>query len=154
MIVVDAAQRSDLPALVALLQLLFEQEREFTPAPEKQWRGLELILDAPGTGQILVAREDGRVAGMVSLLFSVSTALGERVCWLEDMIVHPEARSGGIGTQLITHALDYARSHGYARVSLLTDDTNSDARRFYARHGFAHSDMVTMRHLIAKPTHK
>ena len=146
---IDDAQRSDVPALVALLQVLFAQEREFTPEPEKQRRGLEMILDAPDVGRVFAARKNDRVVGMVSLLFTVSTALGAPVCWLEDMIVHPDERSGGVGTQLITHALAFARSHGYARVSLLTDGVNSDARRFYARHGFTHSDMVTMRHRSA-----
>ena len=145
MTVIETATLSDLPGLVGLLQVLFAQEREFTPDPDLQRRGLELILADPRVGRIFVARAGCALLGMVSLLATVSTALGAPVGWLEDMVVRPDARGRGVGSRLIAHALEHARANGLARVTLLTDGDNADARRFYRRHGFAPSEMVAMR---------
>ena len=150
MIVVAPAVEGDIPELTALLGGLFAQEREFTPEPERQARGLALILAAPQTGRIFVAREGAGIAGMVSLLFTVSTALGAPVCWLEDMVVRPDARGRGVGGMLIEHAIAFARAEGYARLTLMTDGDNAAARRFYERHGFSRSDMVAMRFAIGR----
>ena len=82
---------------------------------------------------------------MVNLLFTVSTALGERVVLLEDMVVAPSVRGAGVGSALLTAAIDFARAQRCPRITLLTDRVNADAQRFYARHGFTASDMLPMR---------
>jgi hypothetical protein len=78
-IAVSIAVPGDITALCGLLQVLFSQEAEFRPDHEAQARGLAAIVGDPATGEILVARGGGRVLGMVSLLYTVSTALGARV---------------------------------------------------------------------------
>jgi GNAT superfamily N-acetyltransferase len=82
---------------------------------------------------------------MVNLLFTVSTALGGRVAILEDMIVHPDHRGGGAGSKLLQGGIAFARSVGCRRLTLLVDRANGAAQRFYARHGLAPSEMLTMR---------
>jgi GNAT superfamily N-acetyltransferase len=142
---VTAATTEDIPALCELLGILFAQEAEFQPDRSLQAAGLREIIDFPERGQILVLRDRGVPRGMVNLLFTVSTALGGRVAILEDMIVHPDHRGGGAGSRLIQGGIDFARSVGCRRLTLLTDRANDTAQRFYARHGFAPSGMVTMR---------
>ena len=142
---IDQATPADIPALCALLSLLFAQEAEFAPNTEAQTRGLTQIISNPEVGAILVARNGDEIAGMVNLLFSVSTALGERVAWLEDMVVAPRARGSGIGSQLLTQAIALARSQGCRRITLLTDGNNTAAQHFYAQHGFSRSEMLPMR---------
>ena len=142
---VTAAIREDIPALCELLGILFAQESEFAPDLSLQAAGLREIIESPERGRILVLREGGVPRGMVNLLFTVSTVLGGRVAILEDMIVHPDHRGGGAGSRLLQAGIDLARSVGCRRISLLTDRTNDAAQRFYARHGFAPSGMVTMR---------
>jgi GNAT superfamily N-acetyltransferase len=140
------ATAADVAQLCALLALLFEQEADFLPDPAKQERGLRMILDDPATGMIFCAEHpDEGVIGMVSILFSVSTAEGGRVAWLEDMVVRPDWRGRGIGVSLLDLALAAARGAGCLRVTLLTDLTNGDAMRFYARSGFSRSAMTPMR---------
>ena len=135
----------DIPALCRLLSLLFTQEAEFTPDPDAQARGLARIITAPGTGEILVAREGGEVLGMVNLLYTVSTALGAPVALLEDMVVAAAARGGGVGSRLLEHAIATARARGCRRITLLTDIDNHSARRFYERQGFTVSPMQPLR---------
>ncbi len=143
---IELATEHDLPGLIDLLEVLFEQESDFQPNRDKQERGLRLILDWPEMGAIFVARDaDEQVVGMVSLLYSISTAEGGRVCWLEDMVVHPDHRSGGLGTRLLNHALKCADRGDFVRVTLLTDGNNEGAKRFYGRHGFVESNMSVLR---------
>ena len=142
---VTRATREDIPALVRLLGLLFEQEAEFQPDVKKQERGLGLLLDSPGSAAVFVAKQGDEVVGMMTLLFTYSTAEGGRACWLEDMIVDPAHQSAGVGSELIAHAIEYARARGVLRITLLTDAENMGSIRFYERHGFEHSGMRPIR---------
>lgn len=144
----EQANHSDLPALSALLSLLFSQEHEFTPDTQAQQQGLSLILQQPDLGRILVARQQGQVIGMVSLLFSISTALGGRVALLEDMVVDQHHRGRGIGSQLLAFAINHARQQQVRRITLLTDHDNHSAQRLYQQHGFQPSSMQAWRLLL------
>jgi GNAT superfamily N-acetyltransferase len=142
---IEPATPDDIPLLADLLAVLFMQEADFRPDREKQVRGLRLILDSPGVGTIFVARDGREVVGMVSLLFTVSTAEGGPVCWLEDMVVRPDRRGSGLGGRLLGHALGYARAQHFTRITLLTDRDNEGAIRFYQRQGFQRSAMTVLR---------
>jgi len=142
---IEAATEADVPALSELLSVLFAQEAEFAPNPDAQSRGLLRIITNPDVGIVLVAREGSVVLGMVNLLYSVSTALGERVVLLEDMVVVPEARGAGVGSLLLHEAVTVAKASGCRRVTLLTDQTNQAAQRFYKRQGFETSTMIPLR---------
>lgn len=142
---IEAAVAGDIPDLCDLLTLLLAQEAEFTPNRQLQALGLKRIVSNPEVGVVLLARDGDQVLGMVNLLFTVSTALGGRVALLEDMIVAPKSRNAGVGTRLLEEAIAVARTQGCKRITLLTDATNDDAQRFYARQGFAASTMVPMR---------
>lgn len=142
---IEKATAADIPTLSDLLSVLFSQEAEFTPNAEAQQRGLAQIIGDPEIGFVLVARQDGQIVGMVNLLFTISTALGERVALLEDMVVSPAGRGAGVGTKLLSEAISCARMQGCKRITLLTDRSNEFAQGFYAKQGFAVSSMVPMR---------
>jgi len=142
---ITPATKNDIPQLVSLLGILFSQEADFRPDADKQARGLSQIIDSPQAGIILVARDGNEIVGMVNLLFTISTAEGGPVCWLEDMVVRPEQRGSGLGSRLLEAAIAHARAHGFLRITLLTDKDNSGARRFYQRNGFIESGMMALR---------
>ena len=143
--VFEPATAPDILALSALLAVLFTQEAEFTPNPRAHINGLARIIKHPELGSILVIREGDAILGMVNLLFTISTALGERVALLEDMVVSPPYRGVGMGSELLAYAISFARSQGCKRITLLTDGANEAAQRFYAKNGFSQSTMVPMR---------
>lgn len=144
-VAIETASESDVPSLVRLLAVLFEQEAEFRPDPDANARGLRAILSAPSSGTILVARRAGDVVGMVVVLVTISTALGGEVALLEDLVVSPDARGAGIGGDLLRSAIAWARERGCLRITLLTDATNDVAQALYETHGFARSSMVPFR---------
>ncbi len=142
---ITVATLQDVPKLCALLQELFAQETEFIPNPEAHSQGLVEIISKPEVGAILVARQEDEIAGMLNLLYTISTALGARVALLEDMVVSPESRGLSIGSELIDYAIEFAKERGCQRVTLLADAQNQRAHKFYERHGFFKSSMVPFR---------
>ena len=145
---IEMATTSDIPTLCTLLDYLFSQEVEFKPDHETQSRGLEMILNNNNIGNIFVAKKNEKIIGMVILLYTVSTALGERVALLEDMVVSPNERGLGIGSMLLDHAVKYATEKGCKRITLLTDKTNIEAQKFYKKHKFNRSSMIPFRMII------
>ena len=142
------AEIEDIPELCDLLGYLFEHEVEFKPDISLQSCGLQKILENNELGAVLILRENDKAVGMVTLLFTISTALGGMVALLEDMVVIPSERGKGYGSRLLRAAMDYANRKECKRITLPTDDTNIKAQKFYRHHGFAHSSMHPMRYLI------
>ena len=139
------ARRDELPQLVALLTILFSEESEFAPDYEKQTRALEKILSDESVGTIYVARDEGQVVAMASLLYTVSTAEGGTAALFEDLVVQPTHRGQGIATALAGFAIAEARGRGVLRLTLLTDMQNERAQELYRRLGFIDSSMKPMR---------
>lgn len=142
---VRPATAADIPDLCELLGQLFAQEADFHPDTRKQERALRAILAQPETGSLLVATLAGRVTGMVNLLFSISTAEGGPVAWLDDMVVHRDFRGRGIGPALMQAAQAHAREQGCLRITLHTDDDNHVAQQLYEKAGFVRSGMQVWR---------
>lgn len=147
---VREARDEDIPAMSELLGVLFTQESEFTPDTERHKTGLRAILKDSTRGQLLVLEDEGKVVGMLNLLFLPSTALGITVGLLEDVVVKPTHRGCGGGALLMRRAIALAKAKGLGRLTLLTDSGNEAAQRFYTRHGFVGSAMRTMRLEIAE----
>lgn len=147
-ITIHKAQTSDIKGMAELLCILLGQETDFTPDVELQIRGLQLIINNPNSGQLFVAKVGTDVIGMVNLLFTISTAIGQKVAILEDMIVLPKYQNYGIGSKLIEHAKQYAKNEGIGRITLLTDNDNTKAHSFYKRNGFQKSSMVAFRYIV------
>lgn len=149
MLKITPATAADIPELCELLGLLFTQEADFKPDFDAQSRGLARIISSPEIGLIIVARQNSQIVGMVNLLYTVSTALGDCVALLEDLVVSPNARGAGVGSQLLEQAIQFARLNGCKRITLLTDGTNESAQRFYQKHGFTASAMIPFRLLLS-----
>jgi ribosomal protein S18 acetylase RimI-like enzyme len=149
---VREARSTDVEAMVELLGYLFKQERDFAPATTKQRRALEILLAQPAMGRLFVLTRGSKILGMVSLLFTISTAEGGKAAWLEDLVVRPELRDRGLGTRLLRAAVDWARKEGLTRITLLTDVDNAHARRLYLRHGFKPSAMQPLRLHLTRTT--
>jgi GNAT superfamily N-acetyltransferase len=139
------AKTEDIPVLCELLWELFSQEVEFTPNKKSQEKALKKIIEDKNIGDIFVAVKENKVVAMVNVLYTISTALGEKVAILEDMVVSQNYKNQKIGSSLIKFALDYLEKNSFKRVTLLTDSDNFNAHNFYKKHGFIESSMVVFR---------
>src|SRR2546421_6423482 len=96
-IMIEPATEADLDELSEMLGELFAQESDFRPDKEKQLRGLRLIFEQPSRGRVFVLRRDGAIVGMINLLFTISTAGGGFLIFLEGLVIHKEYQAHGYG---------------------------------------------------------
>ena len=137
------AHSDDIGVMAGLLLELFLIEDDFTIDVEKQIQGLELLLETDNC-RVLVAEILGQVIGMITMQSLVSTAMGERVGLIEDMIVSHEFRRIGVGRLLLNTMIENANSLGYGRIALGADRRNESAIAFYQTFGFETSNMGLM----------
>lgn len=55
---------------------------------------------------------------------------------LEELYVKPRLRDRGVGTALLSAAVDLVRSRHGGEIHINVDEVDADTRRFYERHGF------------------
>ncbi len=63
-----------------------------------------------------------------------------RVALLDELYVAPELRGRGLGSALLTAAEAVTRQRGGEVLEINVDGYDTDARRFYERHGYANSE--------------
>jgi GNAT superfamily N-acetyltransferase len=144
-IVIRSATPADAERLVRLLGVLFSIEADFRPDPERQRRGIALMLAEPERRLVLVAERAGEVVGMVTAQLVVSTAEGATAALVEDTIVDAAERGRGVGRRLLEAAEAWAAARGATRLQLLADRENDPALRFYARMGWRPTRLVCLR---------
>jgi len=142
------AKLEDLDVLCELLFELFSQEVEFIPNKKVQEKALKIIILNENIGDIYVATIEEKVVAMVNILYTISTALGNKVAIFEDFIVDINHRNQGIGEKLIDFVFEDLKAKNIQRITLLTDNDNIKAHRFYEKKGFVKSSMVPFRKSI------
>jgi GNAT superfamily N-acetyltransferase len=126
-----------------LLSELFAIEDDFVIDVEKQSRGLKLLLDTQ-SAIILVTQEGENVIAMATVQKLVSTAMGEYVGIIEDVVVSESHRGRGIGKRLLETLIAESEKAGLKRLALGADHRNHSAITFYQKHGFTVSHMELM----------
>ena len=132
-----------------LLDELFSIESDFTPNGKKQVQGLgALIADPSGRSLVIVAVKDGIFIGMATVQTLVSTAEGDRVGLIEDVIVDKKHRRMGIGTLLLQEIVDWSRETRLKRLQLLADLDNQPALDFYSSQGWISTRLGCLRLML------
>lgn len=134
----------DLKGVVKLLKHLFKQEAEFSFNKKLQTKAVARVLKDKNAA-IYAMKKGKKVIASATLFFNTGTALGAKVATLEDVIVDPGCRGQGIGSRLLKKVLKEMDRKKVKRVSLLTDDDNYRARKFYKKLGFKESKMKLLR---------
>ncbi len=81
---------------------------------------------------------EGRLIGICTAYQDIhSVRFGYRA-WVEDLAVHPDRRSQGVGKALLGAARDWARERGATHLELDSAEARADAHRFYEREGAAY----------------
>jgi len=126
-------------AVNRLLPLLSASVLSITPEQ------LQAIIAAPGAS-LLLARESGRIVGMLTLLVG-ATPTGIRAL-IEDVAVETTARGQGIGELLMKEALRIAEARNARTVDLTSRPSREAANRLYLRVGFEKRDTNVYRYRI------
>ena len=118
-------------------RLLFDFNTEFeteTPsAVEFEERFARLLTD----DDVVVLLAGGAdPVGFAYLTLRPSPYFDGPLAQLEELYVVPDLRDQGIGTALLTAALDLCRGRSAGELHINVDEDDTDTRRFYERHGF------------------
>ncbi|MEY9813110.1 GNAT family N-acetyltransferase [Streptomyces albogriseolus] len=130
----------DIPAIVAMLAddpLGAQRESPDDLAP--YLTAMERLRADPHQHLVVAVRE-GRVVGTLQLtIIPGLSRRGATRSVMEGVRIHADERGGGLGSRLIEWAIDTSRREGCQLVQLTSDNTRTDAHRFYERLGFTAS---------------
>jgi Leucine-rich repeat (LRR) protein len=133
-ITVENAKEEDLKEMAELLGILFAIESDFEIDFDKQYAGLKQLYQNEGS-DLLVARHENHVVGMLTMQRLISSAEGSFIGQLEDLVVKDDYRKMGVGSRLVNKMRALAYEHGYKRIQLAADVNNDNALMFYTRRG-------------------
>ena len=99
---------------------------------------LRHAIDSHDAVVLLAESEAGELIGFCTGYQDLhSVRFGYRA-WVEDLAVHPDHRSQGVGKALLDAAKSWARERGATHLELDSAETREDAHRFYEREGAAY----------------
>jgi GNAT superfamily N-acetyltransferase len=133
---IRAAEPGEEESVVTLYEWLFASPGTKPDAWDEK-RAAVALREAIESHQsaVLVAVSEGSLVGFLTAYQDLhSVRFGYRA-WVEDLAVHPERRSQGIGKALLDAAKAWARERGATHLELDSAEARKDAHRFYEREG-------------------
>lgn len=91
----------------------------------------------------LVSSDGPQDTGFALLTLRPALWFDGPVATLDELYVVPGRRGQGIGTTLLTRACALLRHRGCPEMHINVDETDTDTRRFYERHGFVNIEPGT-----------
>ncbi|MEU5631574.1 GNAT family N-acetyltransferase [Streptomyces rishiriensis] len=137
---IRAAVAEDIPAIVAMLaDDALGAQRESPDDLRPYLAALERLTADPNQ-RLVVAVREGRVVGTLQLTIVPGLSRrGSTRSIIEGVRVHADERGSGLGTRFIEWAIEESRRENCQLVQLTSDNTRTDAHRFYERLGFVAS---------------
>jgi GNAT superfamily N-acetyltransferase len=133
--------RTASPADASLVATLLDAfNREFdtpTPGTDVLTQRLATLLAGPDVTALLV---DEPAAGLAVLTFRPNVWYDGPVGLLDELYVVPARRGQGLGSALLAAAESETRRRGGEVLEINVDGDDTDARRFYERHGYVNHD--------------
>lgn len=132
MITIRDCVKEDFPAIAGLLGQL--------------WPGSAIDLDClraafergltSAAQHYCCAVQSGKIVGFCSLTFKNSLWQQGLMAHLDELVVDEAQRGRGIGTQLLSHAIEIAKNSHAIRLELDSAFHRKEAHKFYEQHGF------------------
>jgi GNAT superfamily N-acetyltransferase len=133
-LVVRAARLEDIAEVVAMYEWLFAPpgSRPARWDPKRAAAALGRAV-AADDAVVLVATAGEEFVGVCTAYDEMESVRFGRRVWVEDLAVHPERRSLGIGKRLLDEAKEWGRARGADHLELDSAESRADAHRFYER---------------------
>jgi ribosomal protein S18 acetylase RimI-like enzyme len=143
-ITVRQAVLSDLEVLAPL----FDEYRQFQGCTSDLAAARAFLLERFNHGEsvLFIAHQGEDAVGFTQLYPMFSSVSLARVYVLNDLLVREHARGQGAATKLLAAALQYARSLGAVRVSLVAAISNTVAQSVYDATGWKRDDQFQAFH--------
>ena len=130
-----AATPADVPVILRLVRDLAEYERAPDAVVATEEDFLRHGFGPSPRFSVLLAEEDGQVAGFALWFFTFSTWLGRPGLYLEDLFVRPELRGRGIGKAMMIELARIAVREECGRFEWSVLDWNQPSIDFYHQLG-------------------
>lgn len=85
---------------------------------------------------ILVAEQDGKIVGMVSIIYLQRLNRAKLEMYIPELIVTEKLRYLGIGKKLVQHCTDLAKKKDCYRIRLESGNQRTGSHKFYKSVGF------------------
>lgn len=139
---VRAATAGDAGAVVAAVEALLEELGGKGPERGALEAEVAALVGEGGVGELLVADEGGEIVGVLAASWQRALHVPGRYATIQDLWVHPDWRSRGIGAEMVAELATRARADGVARieVGLPREDFAAleQTEAFYRGAGFEH----------------
>jgi GNAT superfamily N-acetyltransferase len=134
---VRAATPRDIPLLLSLVRRYWDFERIEGFEALRIEMLLQRLLGDPRLGAAWVAEANGALIGYLVAVMVLSLEHGGVMAEIDEFFVLPEARSRGVGAQLLAAAEAALVARGCVRLQLQLGAGNAAARAFYEHRGYA-----------------
>lgn len=131
-----------------LLEAFARLMPQLSPALEAPDAARLQRIVAGGCSTLFVARYDGRIAGVLTLVWY--DAPSGRKAWIEDVVVDFVTRGSGAGEALVRAALAHAASMGVSQVALTSNPSRTAAHALYRKTGFEAQETTVFVHKTDK----
>jgi len=132
------ARADDIPQLLTLIRRYWEFEGISGFAALRIELVLKELLAQPGErGFVLVAESQRTLQGYLIAVLLMSVEHQGLMGEIDELFVLPQQRSCGIGARLLAAAEAELIERGCVRLQLQLSSSNSRAREFYERRGYA-----------------
>ena len=132
---IRAAEPDEERRVIPLYEWLFAPPGSKPPSWDERRAAVALRQAIDSHDSVVIVAEDdsGEFVGFCTGYQDMhSVRFGYRA-WVEDLAVHPERRSEGIGKGLLDAAKAWGRERGATHLELDSAETRADAHRFYER---------------------
>ena len=132
---IEKAGERDTALILSLIKELAEYERlsHAVVATEDLLR--EVLFGERAAAEVLIGYYKDAPVSFALFFHNVSTFLGRRGIYLEDLYVKPEARGKGIGRAMLIHLARLAKERNCGRLEWAVLDWNEPAIKFYKNLG-------------------
>ena len=134
--------RQAILADIEALAVLFDGYRQFYGQESNLAAAEKFLLDRFNHAEsvLFIAHEGSNPIGFAQLYPSFSSVSLGRIYILNDLFVNELGRRKGVGSQLISAVVDFAKTVGAIRLALSTALTNTTAQALYEAKGWERDD--------------
>lgn len=134
---IRAARPGEEESLLAAWEWLFEPPGRRPEAWEERRAraALREAIDSRDSLVLVAVAQGESVVGVCTAYHTIHAIRFGPRAWVEELAVHPEMRSQGIGSRLLAAAKEWARERGASHLKLDSSLARTEAHRFYEREG-------------------
>jgi branched-chain amino acid aminotransferase len=115
---VREATLAEVPAVAAAVESLLVELGGRRPSRAEMEAEVRAALEDPEVGAMLVADAAGSIVGVLGASWTRAIHVPGRYAVIQDLWVHPEWRSRGVGAELVEALVRLARERGVGRLEV------------------------------------